>query len=312
MPASNHFVTARRSAMHPNKSRYKSRLLVCLVTFIFGGLLLFGGCAEAPEPESEQTAVSTTQPSATPMPTATLEPTITPSQTAPPTPTETATIIPTPTVTPEPTSTFQNLSARDSQLISIPRLNNYNIGPTVYALAVSPDDKHLAVASDQGLLIYDLSSLELIVSVDESGNRKYSVAWSPDGKRLVFGTGNYVWIWNFETETTEHIFSGHEAHLSHVTWSPTLPLVYSIASDGTLGAWDIETGTPLDDGVANYGANTIQFSPNGQFIGLNQGPQLFVVDLDSGTIMEFAEEHTDAISSISWYPGGTFFCFWKY
>lgn len=270
---------------------------------------LLAGCNQIGAKTVEETAVFTIEPAVTPTLTNTPESTATATPTYTPTVTETAVPTPTPTIIPSPTPSLQNLSASDSVLITVPRTDFVLSGqsdPNVYDIAVSPIDKLLAVASNQGLLIFDLVTLDLIVAAEEDGSVEKSVAWSPDGTRLVVGSGPRVWIWNYETRTTEYEFSGHEVEMYHVAWSPNLPLVVSVANNGTFGVWNVETGEPSAP-VQPFGMRTIQFSPNGTALLFNQGYQLFVTDFLNTTAIEFSEEHTDLVTSVSWNPEGTRF-----
>ena len=280
-------------------------------SFLFTLSFIIGiiGCAQISDEMVGETAVAIIQSTATLPPTDTPQATLTPSPTSSPTPTVTETAVPTPTITPSPTASLQDISARTSQLIKVPR-TDFSLSalddPNVYDIAVSPDDKYLAVGSNQGLLIFDLATLELLVAVDEDGSAEYSIAWSPDGERLVVGSGSSVWFWNFETRTTEYLLSGHTVHMNHVTWSPNLPIAFSVANNGTMGGWSVDTGQPIAP-VEQLGVRTVQFSPNGELISLNQGYQLFTLNLDTSVETEFAEEHTDLITSVSWNPGGYLF-----
>lgn len=267
------------------------------------------GCTQAQAEVAAATAVPTAEPTTTQTSTSTPEPTATATLTLTPTIPATETAVPTPTIPPSPTPSLQNLSASNSQLITVMRTDfaiSSQSDPNVYDLAVSPDDRYLAVASNQGLLIYDLATLELITAVNEDGSVKKSVAWSPDGKHLAVGSGPRVWIWNFETMSTEFEFSGHEVEMYHVTWAVDRPLVFSVANNGSFGSWDIELGEPTTP-VEEVGMRAIEFSPNGDYVAFSQWYQLSAVNMLNGDQTIFSEEHSDLIAAISWYPGSSFF-----
>lgn len=282
-----------------------------LVAFLLSLFWMVGlvGCTQAQAEVADATAVPTAEPTATLTPTSTPEPTATATPTLTPTSAATETAVPTATITPSPTPSLQNLSASNSQLITVMRTDfaiSSQSDPNVYDLAVSPDDKYLAVASNQGLLIYDLATLELITAVNEDGSVKKSVAWSPDGVHLAVGSGPRVWIWNFATMSTEFEFSGHEVEMYHVTWSVDRPLVFSVANNGSFGSWDIELGEPTTP-VEEVGMRAIEFSPNGDYVAFSQWYQLAAVNMLNGDQTLFSEEHSDLIAAISWYPGSSFF-----
>ncbi|MCC6606837.1 MAG: WD40 repeat domain-containing protein [Anaerolineae bacterium] len=286
----------------------RNNLFVAFLLSLFWMVCLIG-CTQAQAEVAAATAVPTAEPTTTQTSTSTPEPTATATLTLTPTIPATETAVPTPTIPPSPTPSLQNLSASNSQLITVMRTDfaiSSQSDPNVYDLAVSPDDRYLAVASNQGLLIYDLATLELITAVNEDGSVKKSVAWSPDGKHLAVGSGPRVWIWNFETMSTEFEFSGHEVEMYHVTWAVDRPLVFSVANNGSFGSWDIELGEPTTP-VEEVGMRAIEFSPNGDHVAFSQWYQLSAVNMLNGDQTIFSEEHSDLIAAISWYPGSSFF-----
>ena len=282
-----------------------------ITRFLFILFLLAGvfGCTQVEEKTVGETAVSIIQPTltSTSSPTDIPQPTATPTQTIQPSPTAIETASPTSTITPSPTPSLQNLSASESLLINVPRtdfpISNMD-DPNVNDIAVSPDNKYLAVASNQGLLIFDLITLELVIAVDEDGSTKKSVAWSSDGTLLAIGSGPRVWIWNFSTQITNHEFSGHGVEMRHVTWSPNTPIVASVANNGSFGLWDIETVATRVPITPPLGIRTIQFSPDGSLLSLNQGDKLLTINVDGNNQYEFSVEHNEKITSLSWHPAG--------
>jgi WD40 repeat protein len=86
----------------------------------------------------------------------------------------------------------------------------------------------------------------------------YSVAFSPDGKRIVSGSGdNTVRVWDAETGEAVHTpLQGHTRGVSSVAFSPDGKRIVSGSDDYTVRVWDVETGqavhTPLQ-GHQNHG-----------------------------------------------------------
>jgi WD40 repeat protein len=69
-----------------------------------------------------------------------------------------------------------------------------------------------------------------------------SVAFSPDGKRVVSGSNdNSVRIWNVAKGRIEHIMRGHSGGVRSVAFSPDGTLVVSGAWDG-IRIWNVATG----------------------------------------------------------------------
>lgn len=71
----------------------------------------------------------------------------------------------------------------------------------VFAVALSPDEKRLAVARANALDVYDLSKPERPLDQKLTGHTEavQSVAWSPDGKWIATGGFRSLKIWDVET-----------------------------------------------------------------------------------------------------------------
>ena len=70
-----------------------------------------------------------------------------------------------------------------------------------------------------------------------------SVAFSPDGTRVVSGSGDkLVQIWNMNTGETEQVLEGHTKYVWSVAFSPDGTRVISGASDDVVLIWDAITG----------------------------------------------------------------------
>jgi WD40 repeat protein len=70
-----------------------------------------------------------------------------------------------------------------------------------------------------------------------------SVAFSPDGKRLVSASQDYtIKIWDMENGRELRTLTGHDKEVKSVSWSPDGEFIVSGSDDGTLRIWDAKTG----------------------------------------------------------------------
>ncbi|HMQ46825.1 MAG TPA: tetratricopeptide repeat protein [Saprospiraceae bacterium] len=84
-----------------------------------------------------------------------------------------------------------------------------NVG--LFAVALSPDKKTLAVASANALNLYDANKLTLIGSIDLKGNQTgltKKVAFSPDGSKLmsVHKESSLVYVWSAQKPSNQPLF----------------------------------------------------------------------------------------------------------
>ena len=117
------------------------------------------------------------------------------------------------------------------------RLGKGNIHEIVY----SPDGTRLVVGSSIGVWIYDTQSgyeLALLAEHSESVN---SVSFSPDGQMIASGHGGKgdVRLWDVDTQTLIHTFTGHTSQVNSVIFSPDGKTLASSSSDGTILLWDL-------------------------------------------------------------------------
>ena len=97
------------------------------------------------------------------------------------------------------------------------------------------------------------------------GDWVQSVAFSPDGKRLV--TGSYdrtARIWDVATGKQLVTLAGHTATVQSAAFSPNGTRVLTASDDGTARIWDTETGVELA-ALVGHGdrLSSAVFSPDG-------------------------------------------------
>jgi WD40 repeat protein len=144
-----------------------------------------------------------------------------------------------------------------------------------------------------------------------------SVAWSPDGRFALSGSGTNVRLWDITTGDCLRTFN-HPAEVSSVAWSPDGRFALSacgglVASligkrDKNLRLWDISSGDCLRKLEGHTaGVNAVAWSPDGRF-ALSGG--------DDGTIRLWAVAtgrclyslgaHTTAVNGVAWNTSGHF------
>jgi WD40 repeat protein len=95
--------------------------------------------------------------------------------------------------------------------------------------------------------------------------RVISVAFSPDGKKIVSGSGDHTLrLWDALTgQTIGSSFKGHSKYVASVTFSPDGKKVLSGSGDCACCLWDVASGQPVPKGL---GHSAICISPRNQIV----------------------------------------------
>jgi WD40 repeat protein len=203
-----------------------------------------------------------------------------------------------------------------------------------YALAWSPDGKHIASAcsfkyTDQTIHIWNpLTSQTILKYRGHSGFiflASFSITaivWSPDGQYIASSgsdkkarkikldpttTSKAIQIWN--PDTGRYIFTcGEDSGWIHdIAWSPDNRYIASAGSNKAVSIWDARTG----DSVFIYQGHTkevraIAWSPDGSRIasaGNDHTVRLW--EAFTGQPLFVYRGHTDNVSTLAWSPDGS-------
>jgi WD40 repeat protein len=115
----------------------------------------------------------------------------------------------------------------------------------------SPDGDRIALAgSKKFAAIFDAKTGAEVLKLEQEGVQFYSIAWSPDGSKVVTTSDDdsdtAAWVW--DTETGEVLFAfanGHTRRLFDARWSPSGRRVMTASSDNTVRIWDADTAKEL-------------------------------------------------------------------
>jgi WD40 repeat protein/serine/threonine protein kinase len=144
----------------------------------------------------------------------------------------------------------------------------------------------------------------------------HSVAFSPDGKRLV--SGGYdgtVKVWDAQTGQETLSLKGHTFEVHSVAFSPDGKRIASASNDQTVRVWDAQTGQEIRTLKGHTGAVTsVAFSPDGKRLvsgswgqdqeGRPLRGEIKVWDVQTGQETLSLNGLTDGVSSVAFSPDG--------
>jgi len=137
-----------------------------------------------------------------------------------------------------------------------------------------------------------------------------SVAFSPDGKRVVSGSKDKtIRIWDAQTgHPVLEPLEGHTGWVWSVAFSPDGKRVVSGSSDNTICIWDAQTGHPVLEPLEGHTdpVLSVAFSPDGKrVVSGSEDRTIRIWDAQTGhPVLEPLKGHTDEVWSVAFSPDG--------
>jgi WD40 repeat protein len=174
-------------------------------------------------------------------------------------------------------------------------IRSWNDEKLIRDAAFSPNGDRIATASSAAF-IWDAASGESVAVLSEHQDWVTSVAFSPDGLRLVTASADTTArIWDAETGSVVTVLEGHQRPVTRATFSPDGRYVLTVAFNG-MRIWDAASGAVIasrEEPVAFESPNDYltllqrRFSSSGQFSPDSERMMMGsdVLDIHSGKVI---------------------------
>lgn len=184
----------------------------------------------------------------------------------------------------------------------------------VLSLALSPDDKRLAVARGHAVLIIDLAKADYPVLGRLEGHTEpvQSVVWTPDGKSIISGGWQRIMIWDVATMKQSRALSApFVGNITALAVDPKGAVLF--AADGESGGagfvrrFDLASGTL----VATWKAHedtvySLRLSAKGDRLLSGGADKLAKIwDTTTNKLIAFYEGHTNHVLSVAFNNDAT-------
>jgi WD40 repeat protein len=176
-----------------------------------------------------------------------------------------------------------------------------------------PKSEHLGVVSESAIVILDVNNGEMLTRLENAGN---SFAWSPDGQRLVSGSGcERVTVWDAINGASLKELNGNKCSEgysgSKVTWA-TDGRIYGVSMGTKILAWEGDTYAAVEDfsaqGAKDTWISTIFAAPVGNLLAQYDSmglPFIAIVDTKQNRQIHLLDHQVNGgITALAWAPDG--------
>jgi WD40 repeat protein len=132
--------------------------------------------------------------------------------------------------------------------------------------------------------------------------RVSSVAFSPDGKLVVSGSGDKtVQLWDAVAGAALQTLKGHSSRISSVAFSLDGKLIVSGSDDETVRLWDAVTGAAIETLNGYSGrVSSVAFSPDGKLVVFGSGDKTITLN----TLLKLSKQLRALFVSSYWLVEG--------
>lgn len=176
------------------------------------------------------------------------------------------------------------------------------------SIAFSPNGQTaISGTADSAIILWNVTSGELLHRFEGHSGPVTSVAFSPDGQMAISASEDTTLIlWDVTNGKLLRRFEGHFGPVRSATFSPDGQMAISVSDDATIILWDVTNGKLLYRFEGHSGPiRSVAFSPNGRMaVSASEDTTLILWDVTNGDLLQRFEEHSSPVTSVSFSPDG--------
>jgi WD40 repeat protein/tetratricopeptide (TPR) repeat protein len=176
------------------------------------------------------------------------------------------------------------------------------------SVAFSPDGAYILFGSmHRELALWERLTGKLLRKM-YTGDKVFSVAFSPDSGYALSEKGNTLKLWDVSTGECIRTFEGHQEGVYSVAFSPDGCCVLSGSSDRTLKLWEVSTGECIRTYEGHQeGVYSVAFSPDGCCVLSGSSDRtLKLWEMSTGECIRTLEGHQEKVRSVAFSPDGCY------
>lgn len=160
---------------------------------------------------------------------------------------------------------------------------------------------------DTVIKLWDVASGQLILTIAAHSRRVLSVAFSPDGNRLLSGSEDST-LWDAVSGKLIHSFDGSSKWIESIAFSPDGTRILSGGGGKLLRLWDAASGQAIRTFEAQSPVQRAAFSPDGAHVLATSGEKVSLLDAASGQLIRMIEGATFSPDGTRVISGRLFSC----